>query len=77
MNEMKHTSDVADTPHFVLGKVDTEAFYTAPIGTRDKRGRKRHDDIGWSKQAFHLVTWEDLDATLGKKGHMYKQWLAK
>ncbi len=48
-----------------------------PPEIRDKRGMKQCSGLGWLKQAFHLVAWEVLNATLGKKGQVYRQWVRK
>ena len=74
---VKQTSDVSKGVRFALGLVEAERFYTAPLGERDVRGRRRGGGLGWTKEAFHAVDWWALDITLAGKGQMYKQWLAK
>ena len=46
IDKMKQTLDVVGAAQFALRKVDVEAFYMAPVGTRDSRDRKRHDGLG-------------------------------
>ncbi len=73
----KQTLDVSTAVWFALGLKDVECFYTTPIAEADARGQRRGGGLGWSKPAFNVVAWEELDAVLARKGQMYRQWLSK
>ena len=78
VNGLKQTSDVSRDVRYSLGKSEARSFYTRPINTKDASGRRKPGGgLGWSKESFDAVAWEELDSTLDKKGQMYKQWLCK
>ena len=75
---IKQTTNLAKNVRLVLGRVDAEAFYTTPLGIRDKNGkRNKRGGLGWTKASFDAVDWDTLDATLESKPQMYRQWLSK
>ena len=62
--------DMAKEAQFTSGK-EAETFYTTPLGARDKNGVwDKHGGLGWSKEAFDMVDWRALGATLYNKPQM-------
>ena len=74
LDGIKLTTNIGSEVRYLLGKEDSERFYTK--AREVVRGTNR-GGLGWSSQHFHSVAWHSLDAALKLKPDMFQIWLSK